>query len=461
MPWLRPVRPLVLGVVTALLLLVTAVPGHAADTVSGGRLDWGVKKSFVTYITGPIANGEWELVDGAATVGSGGFRFHSASGNYDPGSGDYQASYAGGVHFLGHRKDDGSHELDLTIGNPSVKIGGGKGTLYVDIVTPQGTSRGVAFGDLALSGVDTSGATGSVSIANVPVKLTAEGAKSFEGYYSAGQEMDPLSLTGDLGKSDEPSESPSKSKAKKGEFTGAIVDWGVRRTYREYVTGDIAEGEWELADGAQDGGALFRFTQGEGSHTKRKLAATFDGSIHFSGNDLDLRLSKLAVSVSGDKGKLSATVASGGDTDKGVVLVTFTADSLKPTDGLLLFDQVPTTLTTEGAKAFGDLYPKGTDMDPITVAVPLDDDAQVPPLPDIGADPSASATAKADKASQNSESTSYLWIVIVVIAVLVALTVWALVLRLRGNRDTDAAEPETADAPEADKPPADTEPGKS
>src|SRR5690606_23443295 len=99
----------------------------------------------------------------------------------------------------------------------------------------------------------TSGATGSVSIANVPVKLTAEGAKSFEGYYSAGQEMDPLSLTGDLGKSDEPSKSSSKSKAKKGEFTGAIVDWGVRRTYREYVTGDIAEGEWELADGAQDG----------------------------------------------------------------------------------------------------------------------------------------------------------------------------------------------------------------
>src|SRR5690606_28651891 len=159
---------------------------------------------------------KWELVDGAATVGSGGFRFHSATGNYDSGSGDYQASYSGGVHFLGHKKDDGSHELDLTIGNPSVTIGGGKGTLYVDIVTPKGTSRGVAFGDLALSGVDTSGATGSVSIANVPVKLTAEGAKSFEGYYSAGQEMDPLSLTGDLGKSDEPSKSSSKSKAKKG-----------------------------------------------------------------------------------------------------------------------------------------------------------------------------------------------------------------------------------------------------
>lgn len=103
--------------------------------MQGGRLDWGVKSSFQSYITGPIAKGSYTLTGGAATVGASGFRFHSASGGYDGSTGAFNSSFSGGVHFVGHKKDDGSHELDMTISNPSVRIAGGGGTLYVDVVS--------------------------------------------------------------------------------------------------------------------------------------------------------------------------------------------------------------------------------------------------------------------------------------------------------------------------------------
>ncbi|MET9943158.1 HtaA domain-containing protein, partial [Streptomyces halstedii] len=99
---------------------------------------------------------------------------------------------------------------------------------------------------------------------------------------TAGTPLDPISLSVDTqgAPAEQPKPAPSKTKdegAKKdedekekdaekakdkekaGRFEDAAVDWGVRRTFREYVTGSIGQGKWTLADGAQDGGALFRF----------------------------------------------------------------------------------------------------------------------------------------------------------------------------------------------------------
>lgn len=85
-PRLRTQVPLlcaaVLAAVTAALL--PADQAHAASrTVQGGRLDWGIKSSFQSYVTGPTANGGFSLTGGAATVGGSQFRFHSATGTYD------------------------------------------------------------------------------------------------------------------------------------------------------------------------------------------------------------------------------------------------------------------------------------------------------------------------------------------------------------------------------------------
>ncbi|MGW1927349.1 HtaA domain-containing protein, partial [Streptomyces massasporeus] len=104
----RPARALAVALFAA--LIAALVPAGAARaesrTVQGGRLDWGIKSSFQSYVTGPIAQGSWGLTGGAATLGGSQFRFHSAQGSYDPETGAFEAAFSGGVHFTGHRKAD-------------------------------------------------------------------------------------------------------------------------------------------------------------------------------------------------------------------------------------------------------------------------------------------------------------------------------------------------------------------
>ncbi|MFE1003529.1 HtaA domain-containing protein, partial [Streptomyces rochei] len=264
-----PARPRALVTVLCAAVLVVLLPASAAHaenrTVRGGRLDWGIKSSFQSYVTGPVAKGGYSLTGGAATVGGSTFRFHSATGTYDADTGAFRAAFSGGVRFLGHRTGSGAHQLDLTISRPTVSVSGSTGTLYVDVVSKAKdtgavtTSRQVPFASLSLGGIDMRGGGSAVALNNLPATLTAEGARSFAGYYTAGTALDPVSLSTDVDAAPRQREQPSaaptpdtspKSEGKPG---GAVedgaVDWGVRRTFREYVTGDIADGEWTLTAG--------------------------------------------------------------------------------------------------------------------------------------------------------------------------------------------------------------------
>ncbi|MFE5815085.1 HtaA domain-containing protein [Streptomyces sp. NPDC056479] len=407
--------------------LLPATAAHAASrTVQGGRLDWGVKSSFQSYVTGPIAKGSYSLTGGAATVGSGGFRFHSATGTYDGGTGAFRASFSGGVHFVGHRTDAGAYQLDLTLSRPTVRISGSTGTLYVDVTgKAKGTgtvttSSQVPFASLSLGGIDMRGGGDAVVLNNLPATLTAQGARSFAGYYTAGTALDPVSLSADVGAAattkPAPTPSATKSQAKKetsaGKLMDGAVDWGVRRTFREYVTGDIAKGEWTLSSGAEDGGALFRFPDGEGTLKEGDLQASFKGAVRFTGaHGLDLGLSGVRVTVEDGKGTLYADVTAAGFTGDKVPLVTFTANGLKAKDGLAKVTEAPAKLTAEGGKAFGGMYRAGTGMDPVSLAVATTDDAELPALPDLGSTPTPSgtpdeATASADPSAEAVASTS-------------------------------------------------------
>ncbi|MFF7727766.1 HtaA domain-containing protein [Streptomyces sp. NPDC008001] len=415
MPPPRPARASVVALLAAVLAGLVPGPVARADgdsgsarTVSGGRLDWGVKSSFQSYVTGPIAQGRWDLQGGAATIGGSRFRFHSAKGSYDAGSGAFEAGFSGGVHFTGHKKSDGSYELDLTLSRPAVRISGTGGTLYADMV---GKAKGtgavtrasrVPLAALDLKGVNMRGAGTAVTLTDVPATLTAEGAEAFAGYYAAGTALDPVALSADVLAAAGPSpgprapEQPEKKDAPKGEFTGAAVDWGVRRTFREYVTGPVAQGSWKLSDGAQDGGALFRFPAGRGTYDAagHTLDAAFTGTVRFTGNHLDLALSGVKVRAKDGRGTLSADVTSGGgEPHRSVPLITFDASALKEKDGLAAAAEAPAELTAEGAEAFAGMYRKGETMDPVSLAVPLSSEAKLPPLPDLG---KASAPAEAD-----------------------------------------------------------------
>lgn len=412
----RPSRLIATALFTALLaVLLPAQSASAAEgVVSGGRLDWGVKSSFQTYVTGPIAKGSWNLSGGAGTIGENQFRFHSASGSYDPDNGSLRSSFAGGVRFVGHQKAGGEYELDLTISRPTVRVSGNSGTLHADIRSKAKGSGAftersqVALASLNLGGVDMRGGSSPIALSGVPATLTSEGAQSFAGYYTAGTPLDPVSLSvdvksaaptaspdgddkkGDGSASDKPSEASSKT-----DFADAALDWGVRRTFREYVSGPIAEGEWKLAGGAKDGGALYRFPGSKGSYDAKKeeLKVDFDGSVHFTGKEIDLKLSKVSVVVRDGKGTVS--------TD-GTPLVTFAAP-LKPKKDLILVEEAPAKLTEKGSKLFGSMYQKGTAMDPVTLAVALDKSAELPALPDLGSEASKSDTAAADDAKATKD----------------------------------------------------------
>ncbi|MFJ5634931.1 HtaA domain-containing protein [Streptomyces goshikiensis] len=441
----RPARALAVGLLATLAALLTAlVPAtgaHAAGrTVQGGRLDWGIKSSFQSYVTGPVAKGGFKLKNGAATAGGSLFRFHSATGSYDPESGAFEASFSGGVQFQGHQKPDGTYELDLSISRPTVRINGGAGTLYVDVTSKAkdtgvvSTRSQVPFAALGLGGVNMRGGGSPIALNGIPVTLTGEGAQAFAGYYPAGAQLDPLSLSVDVktapqaGQSSQPAGTPSAQPSASGSpqgappagaFTDAAVDWGVRRTFREYVTGSIGQGKWTLADGAQDGGALFRFGGGKGSYDggKGTLDAAFAGSVHFTGTHLDLKLGALTAKVQDGKGVLTADVTTAGETRSAVPLVEFDAKGLKTEGGLATLTEAPATLTEGGSQAFNSMYKAGTEMDPVSLAVALDAGARLPALPDLGstaspapggaASPSAAAPEPARKAADGSHTGMY------------------------------------------------------
>ncbi|MGR4879292.1 HtaA domain-containing protein [Streptomyces sp. LARHCF249] len=435
----RPVRAFAIALLAALLGALLPAAVARAGTVQGGRLDWGIKSSFQSYVTGPVAKGGFKLKSGAATVGGSLFRFHTATGSYDPESGAFEASYSGGVTFQGHQKPDGVYELDMTVSRPTVKIDGGSGTLYVDVSSKAKDTGAVTslsqvpFATLGLGGVDMKGGASPLTLTNIPATLTEQGAKAFAGYYAAGAQLDPVSLSADvkaapaaqpsqLPTAAQPSASAETSQAP-GAFADAAVDWGVRRTFREYVTGSVGQGKWSLAEGAQDGGALFRFPQGKGAYDggKGTLDAAFAGTVHFTGTHLDLKLGAVRVTVQNGKGVLSADVTSGGTTKNAVALVEFDAGALKAEGGLATLAEAPATLTEGGSQAFNAMYKAGTEMDPVSLAIALDATAKLPALPDLGstAAPSPAPSASAEAVAKGGTSSNAGMYIALAVAVLV------------------------------------------
>ncbi|KJY37655.1 hypothetical protein VR45_08185 [Streptomyces sp. NRRL S-495] len=443
------------ALVTALAALLTVVvlPGQAVAAegkVSGGRLDWGIKQSFLTYVTGPIAKGSWALTGGAATVSGSGFRFHSATGSYDPANGALTAAFSGGVRFTGHQ-ENGANALDLSIGRLTFRAAaGGAAGLYADVSSKSRETGQVSnasqakLAELSLAGVDLRGAAGTLTLGNVPATLTEAGAKAFGGFYTAGTALDPVSLSVNLPAAQATptptapasptaaaptttapavpapsttapaaptSPAATQQAAPATEFANGALDWGVRRTFRDYVTGTIAQGRWETSGGAADGGAFYRWTPAKGSYDPATgaLTAAFTGSVRFTGlksgdsYGLDLTLANTAVTVADGKGVLRADVSGrtpDGATQQltGVELGTFDPAGLTTEGGLLKAVELPLTLTEPGGKAFGGLYPAGTAMDPLSFAVALDPAAVLPPLPDLGSAPAVAPTPSATTA---------------------------------------------------------------
>ncbi|WP_235485751.1 HtaA domain-containing protein [Streptomyces roseoverticillatus] len=434
--------------------------GEAPKTVlKEGTLEWGVKESFRKYLALPFVHGETKVADGAKQAEkNGAFTFTGGEGKQDPASQAVTAAFKGSVHFLGHPKRGGAgFDLDITLADvhltPDAKSGGKKGRITADVTTGDGKKQDdVPIAALDLSGVKpVDGADGVKTYAKIPVKLTAEGSKVFtyEGnpFYKEGDDLDPAALsvkesaeeppkkdegtqtddgsTSDQGtqtdggtktsggtQTDGGTQTSGGSASDKGSKTGegskeenkagtdiadGNLDWGVKKSFLEYLAKPMAAGKAEAGDDARKSGDNFRFVKGQGKYDAAAgtLNATFTGSVHFTAHNgaLDLKFSGLKVEASSKGGTLSADVTSkdaAGKTKSSridLAKLQITADALKAKDGVVLLSKVPATLTDGGAEAFSytdkqgtttKYYTSGTALDPVTIAVAVDKNAKLP-----------------------------------------------------------------------------------
>ncbi|MEV7086762.1 HtaA domain-containing protein [Streptomyces sp. NPDC093085] len=421
---------------------LAAAPAAAPHLVlKDGTLEWGVKESFRKYVTG-IAAGTITPADGATqAAGNGPFTFTEGTGTYDPATHAVTTAFDGSVRFTSaaHGFDikisdiklvtsgtTGAIEADVTL-NGDTQDDIEFAAIDLTDVAPDNADGTMVFADIPA----TLTAAGAKAFNGMYPEGTAlDSATLSVGYEAAppgdgepGEPGDP----GDGGESPAPTPTPSPTTEPTATPTsappsssnpaptptptptptpstpvvdGAIVDgnldWGVKESFRSYVTGPIAASKVELGDGAtQPGGAAYRFPKATGSFdaSAGSLDAAFGGTVRFLGHKeadgtyiLDLNLGALRVKVKDGKGTLVADVSTKDREThkvsefKGLAFATLDLPAAPPAaeDGVVTLDAVPATLTADGTKAFGGMYPEGTALDPLTLAVSLDADAELP-----------------------------------------------------------------------------------
>lgn len=416
----RSRRPLAFAIAAATAVGATALslPALAADNgaqaapkivLDGGTLDWGVKESFRTYVTG-MAAGTIETADGATKNADGTFRFGVAKGSYDTATHGVSVGFDGSVRFTSKL-----HGFDIKLADLKIDTVGTTGTLTADVTSAGATADDVKFASLDLSAVRLGGgADGSMSFAGIPAALTADGSKAFNGMYKAGDKLDAATLTVKPGAAKPPTTPPTTTPTTPAKppvtapatpgtkptdaadpvkhLVDGNLDWGVKASFRSYVTSPVAAGKIETADGATACADAYRFPKGSGTYNAdtKALDAAFAGSVRFLGHkengeySLDLKFSDLKVAIKGATGTLTADVSSK-DRATGKVsqyndlaVATLSAATPQVNGKVVTVSAAKAALTADGAKAFGGFYQAGAALDPVTAVVSLDKAATLP-----------------------------------------------------------------------------------
>lgn len=166
----------------------------------------------------------------------------------------------------------------------------------------------------------------------------------------------------------------------------ASITWGFKESFRSYISGSIAKGSWQVADGAAYETPSFGFSAGTGTTDADAAtgAISFGGSIHFTGHGglldttvanptialtgpgtaqilLDLRSVSMEDAMAGGTEAATLTQVPFGDLDLSGATIARDGESLS-----IAVDAAPATITAEGFDAFGS-YEAGTALDPVTL----------------------------------------------------------------------------------------------
>ena len=194
MPW--PTEALS-GALLAVLVTTPVATGDAsADdscTVRSWEVQWGVKESFRSYLSGSIANGEW-TTDGEVSYQTPLFTLSGTEGIVGADFSSGELSTVGSIRFVGH-----GGILDQTLSTPRVVFDSPESAhLVFDVygATQEGVfvdRQAVKFVEVDISQATVDSDAGVFEVSGAPAVFTTEGAEAF-GTYPAGEEFDPVSL---------------------------------------------------------------------------------------------------------------------------------------------------------------------------------------------------------------------------------------------------------------------------
>ncbi|WP_123738712.1 HtaA domain-containing protein [Salana multivorans] len=388
-------------------LTVTEASGEPQEpAVCDATFAWGIKSSFRTYLARDFVNGSITTSGGVTQRADNGiFDWSAQAGDLDLDAGTGSVTFPGSVRFTGH---EGA--LDLTFTNVTFRLTSPTtAQIVVDYTGREfvGMNPGDLGSEISGTGIvladvtfEKSSTAEAVTITG-PATLAASGAEAFGGFYTAGEELDAFALvvplTNECGETpnpgtpggNEPTPTPTEdtpapttpatpaqcvpvpaSAVKAGAPGTASLSWGVKTSFRNYVTGPIA-------NGSISGSTTFYGSPGSITTTNRTGTASFGGSVSFSGHDgaLSLHISNPSVKItSATSAQLVASVSSKGYNGSGglngtVVLATVSLPSPSASGDSITWRGAGVTLTAEGAKAFGGFYSAGESMDSLTLTV--------------------------------------------------------------------------------------------
>lgn len=168
---------------------------------------------------------------------------------------------------------------------------------------------------------------------------------------------------------------------------GATLEWGFKESFRAYIDGSIANGEWTVADGASYATPSFSWSDGAAkidsdAHTTE---VAFHGSVRFTGHDglLDTTIADPVVRVAAD-GTATVLLDVSGPTMEGDEIdfsdVEFVTGPVDPesveADGDQRISIPAPALTADGSTAFPN-YETGTAFDDLTLSLPSTADCRV------------------------------------------------------------------------------------
>lgn len=204
---------------------VTAASEQSLQDVT---VNWGLKKSFRSYINSPFSQGSQELT-GITTNEDGSYHFTSAEGTVA--NGEYSVTFTGSsIHYTAHHG-----LLEVIISDLSVTIKDGVGTVRANVqsrpyngnTTPNDLveTKNMTLGTFKASGLKVEGNT--ITLPSVDeengtrVKLSEEATGAFAGFYKAGQELDALGFSATIVTKEAPAPNPEPSTEPSAEPTAA------------------------------------------------------------------------------------------------------------------------------------------------------------------------------------------------------------------------------------------------